>query len=225
MLMIPNFVGSKEELSEKCYLSAKVKGDVVYCACSRSVHLFTRDKKCMGIFGSGGKYIMRKHIANIVTGSRIIFSILLLFFPVFSAWFYFTYLLCGLTDMVDGTIARKTNTVSIFGARLDSAADFIFVVAALIKLLPVMNIPCWLWIWILVIAGIKIINFVSGYVCNKRFLVEHTIMNKITGFLLFVFPLTLSLIGLEYSAGVVCTIATFSAVQEGYYIRTGREIK
>ena len=28
--------------------------------------------------------------------------------------------------MVDGTVARKTNTVSEFGARLDTIADFIF---------------------------------------------------------------------------------------------------
>ena len=67
---------------------------------------------------------MKKHIANIVTSCRIIFSILMLFFPVFSPWFYVMYLLCGLTDMVDGTIARKTNTVSTFGARFDTAADF-----------------------------------------------------------------------------------------------------
>ena len=50
--------------------------------------------------------------------------------------------------MADGTIARKTNTDSKFGARLDSVADFIFVVAALIKLLPAMHIPQCLWIWV-----------------------------------------------------------------------------
>ena len=97
--------------------------------------------------------------------------------------------------------------------------------AALVKLLPVMNIPSWLWIWILIITVIKITNIISGFVCNKRFTVEHTVMNKITGFLLFVLPLTLFFIELKYSAVVVCTIATFSAVQEGHYIRTGQEIK
>ena len=171
------------------------------------------------------KIIMRKYIANIVTSCRIIFSILMLFFPAFSPWFYVMYLLCGLTDMVDGTIARKTNTVSTFGARLDTIADVILVLVALVKLLPVMNIPSWLWIWILIIAVIKITNIISGFVCNKRFTVEHTIMNKITGLLLFVLPLTLFFIELKYSAVVVCTIATFSAVQEGHYMRTGREIQ
>ena len=126
--------------------------------------------------------------------------------------------------MVDGTIARKTNTDSKFGARLDSVADFIFVVAALIKLLPVMQIPRWLWIWVTVIAIIKIMNAISGFICMKKFIVEHTIMNKITGLLLFLLPLTLAFIELNYSALVVCSIATIAAVQEGYFIRTGQEI-
>lgn len=174
---------------------------------------------------SGVKSVMRKYIANIVTSCRIIFSIVMLFVPVFSTWFYVMYLLCGLTDMVDGTIARKTNTASTFGAKLDTIADFIFVLAAMVKLLPVMNLPSWVWIWILIIAVIKILNIIVGLVCRKRLIAEHTIMNKITGLLLFLLPLTLVFIELKYSAGVVCTIATFSAVQEGYYIRIGREIR
>ena len=137
-------------------------------------------------------------MANIVTSCRILFSVLILFSSAFSAWFYTLYLLCGFTDMVDGTIARKTNTDSKFGARLDSVADFIFVVAALIKLLPAMHIPQCLWIWVAVIAIIKIYNIVSGLICSKRLIVEHTIMNKITGFLLFLFPMTLTFIKLEY---------------------------
>ena len=45
-------------------------------------------------------------IANFITGSRIIFSLAMLTFPVFSAGFYFFYMLAGFTDMIDGTIAR-----------------------------------------------------------------------------------------------------------------------
>lgn len=164
-------------------------------------------------------------MANIVTSCRIICSILLLFSPAFSAWFYSMYLLCGLTDMVDGTIARMTNTASKFGARLDTIADFLFVVAAFVKLLPAIHIPRWLWIWILVIAILKMINVISGFLYRKRFVVEHTILNKITGMLLFLLPLTLFFIELKYSAIVVCSVATFSAIQEGHFIRMGREIE
>ena len=126
--------------------------------------------------------------------------------------------------MIDGTIARKTKSITAFGSRLDSVADFVFVVAALIKLLPAMNIPNWLWCCVFVIVLVKIINLILGFLRNRRLTFEHTAMNKFTGFLLFLLPLTVSIIDLKYGANVVCVIAACSAIQEGYYIKTGREI-
>jgi len=163
---------------------------------------------------------MTKHIANIITGCRIFGSILLLFFPAFSVAFYIIYLLCGFSDMVDGTIARKTNSTSKFGSQLDTIADLIFVVVSLFKLLPAIHITQWLWIWGGVIAVIKIGNIIWGYVSKKQFISPHTIMNKATGLLLFLLPLTISFAEVKYTAIVVCSIATFSAIQEGVYIIT-----
>lgn len=164
-----------------------------------------------------------KHIANIITGFRIVFSIAILFFPPLSAAFYVLYTAAGLTDMIDGTVARKTNTVSEFGAKLDTIADLVFVAVCLIKLLPILDIPIWLTIWIAVIALIKVINILSGFVMKKKWIAPHTVMNKVTGALCFLMPFTLSFIDLQYSAIVVCAIATFAAIQEGHFIRTGRE--
>ena len=166
---------------------------------------------------------MRTQIANIITGCHIICSILLLFFPAFSLEFYVTYLLCGFSDMIDGAIARKTNSTSKFGSQLDTVADLIFIVVSMIKLLPVIHIPRWLWIWGGVIAVIKISNIIWGYVSKKQFISLHTIMNKVTGLLLFLLPLTISFVELKYTAIVVCSVATFSAIQEGFYIAKGCE--
>ena len=164
---------------------------------------------------------MIKNVANMLTSFRILGSILLLFFPVFSEAFYCIYLLCGFSDMIDGTIARKTNSASEFGAKMDTAADFVFLAVSLIKLLPTIYIPGWLWIWVSVIAIIKIGNIIMGYISKKHFISLHTIMNKVTGFLLFLLPLTVSFVELKYSSLVICSIATFSAIQEGVYIVTG----
>ena len=168
---------------------------------------------------------MAKHLANILTGCRILGSILLLIFPAFSVTFYITYLFCGLSDMIDGTIARKTNSTSKFGSQLDTIADLIFVAASLFKLLPVIHIPGWLWIWGGVIAVIKISNIIWGYVSKKQFISLHTIMNKVTGLLLFLLPLTVSFVELKYIAIAVCSIATLSAIQEGFYVITDSEPK
>ena len=148
----------------------------------------------------------------------------MMFIHMPSASFFILYMICGLSDVLDEMIARKTSTASDFGARLDTIADFMFAAVLLIKILSGIEVPVWLWIWIIIIAGIKIANIIIGVVCTKRLIVEHTLLNKITGMLLFLLPLTLFLVEFQYNAMVVCVVATFSAFQEGYYIRKGYEI-
>ena len=162
-------------------------------------------------------------MANTITFFRIAASIVLLFCPVFSPAFYVFYIAAGLSDMLDGFVARKINTASRFGARLDTIADFVLVVVCLIKLLPILSIPAWLYIWIGIIALIKVVNIVSGFAVQKRFVAVHSVMNKASGVLLFLLPLTIPAVPLRDSAIVTCAAATFAAIQEGYCIRTGRE--
>lgn len=159
-------------------------------------------------------------MANIITCLRIVCSVALLFFPAFSPAFYVLYAASGISDMIDGTVARKTGTVSEFGSKLDTAADFIMIVCCLIKLLPVLSVPTWLIVWTVVIAVIKAINLISGYVTRKELVVLHTVMNKVTGVLLFALVPTLNFIDLKYSGAAVCAVATFAAIQEGHLVRT-----
>lgn len=161
-------------------------------------------------------------MANIITGIRIVISVFLLFCPVFSQVFYILYITAGVSDIVDGTIARKTGTVSEFGSKLDTVADFVLVVVCMIKLIPVIQMSTWLLVWIIMIAVIKAINLISGYAMRKEMVVLHTAMNKVSGVMLFLLPLTLKVIDLKYSGSVVSAVATFAAIQEGHYIRIGK---
>lgn len=162
-------------------------------------------------------------MANTITAVRIVCSIALLVFPAFSPAFYTLYIVAGISDILDGTVARKTGTISAFGSKLDTVADFVMVLCCLIKLIPILHIPAWLIIWIIVIAAIKAINLISWYALRKELIALHTVMNKATGLLLFVLPLTLTAIDLKYSGAVVGAAATFAAIQEGLLIRTGLE--
>lgn len=144
----------------------------------------------------------------------------MLLFPVFSLGFYLCYFMAGITDMVDGMIARNLGVESEFGEKLDTIADFIFVISALYKLLPMTEIRMGIWIWIGVIAVIKVINIISGLLLQKKFVTVHSLANRIAGVALFLLPLTLSFVDIKYSAIVVCVLATFAAIQEGHYIRT-----
>ena len=163
-----------------------------------------------------------KSLANNITIVRILCSIVMLFFPAYSLAFFVLYITAGVSDMMDGWVARRTHTVSELGAKLDTIADIVFVVVCMVKLLPVLSIPVWLWVWIGIIALIKIINIISGFVVQKRFVSVHSTMNKVTGLLLFVFPLTITFLDLKYAAAVVCIFATFAAIQEGHFIRTSK---
>ena len=123
--------------------------------------------------------------------------------------------------MIDGTIARKTKSVSELGSRLDTVADSVFVAVCFVKILPIMEFPTWLWNWIVMIAIIKIGNVVWGLISNKKLVSIHTILNKVTGFILFLLPLTFSFIEQIYSS---CFMATLSAINEVYYTRIGKEV-
>ena len=162
-------------------------------------------------------------LANTITSIRIICSIALLFCAVLSPFFYVLYILAGLTDIADGWIARKTNTTSEFGSKFDSIADFIFFVICAIKLLPIMDIPIWIYCWASIIVCIKLVNAIYDYIVHERFIALHTMMNKFIGFLLFLFPFTLNIIDIGISTTILCLLATFAAIQEGYYIAKDTE--
>jgi CDP-diacylglycerol--glycerol-3-phosphate 3-phosphatidyltransferase len=158
-------------------------------------------------------------MANLITSIRILCSVALLFCAALSPWFYVLYIIAGVSDMVDGWVARKTNTVSDFGSKLDTIADIIFVVVCLVKLLPVLHLPVWIYVWVGIIAGIKVFNIVYSYVVRKQFLADHSILNKVTGALLFLLPLTLFVVDVKYSAAVVCMVATIAGIQEGVRVK------
>ena len=162
-----------------------------------------------------------KHIPNILSALRFLGSVCLLFCSPARVVFWVIYGLCGISDMLDGYLARKLHAESKAGAVLDSVADICFVACCAIKLIPVLQIPAWLWIWAGVIVLIKLVNQISALAVYKRPCFPHTLANKLTGLLLFLsVPLTFwTIIPITIVAGV----ATFAAVQEGHFIRTRKK--
>ena len=162
-----------------------------------------------------------KNIANYISVCRAIMSIMLAITDTFSIAFSIIYIYCGISDILDGFIARKSKNESKLGARLDSASDIIFVIVAIIKILPALNLSKGIIIWIVIIALIKIINVICSCIYHKKLLLLHTVANKITGCLLFVTPFIIVNTNSIIFEIIICSIATFAAVREGHYIRTG----
>ena len=160
-----------------------------------------------------------KNIANYISVSRSIMSIVLLIPETFSITFYIIYIYCGISDMLDGFVARKSKDESKIGARLDSAADIIFVIVAMIKILPALNLSKGIIIWTVIVALIKVTNVICAYIYYKKIVLPHTIANKITGFILFIAPFIIFNTNSIIFEIIICSVATFAAVQEGHYIR------
>ena len=164
---------------------------------------------------------MKRHIPNIITLSRIPMAVALPFVQSSSAVFWALYLLCGLSDVLDGAVARLAGTVSRLGERLDTIADIIFVAMWMVLFIPAINVGLWLWIWTGVIALIKVVNVISGLVMKKGFVAKHTPANKATGMLLFLLPMVILWEDIKVPYIIlVCLLATFAAIQEGHLTRT-----
>ena len=125
-------------------------------------------------------------LPNIITLLRIADSLGLLLCDVTSVAYWIIYALCGISDIADGWLARKLRCVTMKGALLDSLADICFVACCAWKLLPILELPQWLWLLAGVIVAIKVVNQLSALVMYGCCCFPHTLANKWAGFLLFI---------------------------------------
>lgn len=155
-------------------------------------------------------------LADSMTALRILASGCLLVLPMGSMWFLAVYTLAGLTDALDGWVARKTGTSSEFGARLDSIADLLFYGILLFRLFPVLcrRLPGEIWYAVGAILLIRLMAYGIAAAKYHRFASLHTWLNKLTGGAIFLLPYVLSGPGgIGYSWGV-CLIAFAASAEE-----------
>lgn len=155
-----------------------------------------------------------KYIPNTITILRILLSLILLFLKPFSSLFLIMYSACGFTDMIDGYIARKTNSSSSLGTILDSISDLIFMIAVIMSIIPAIRIPKEILLWILLIALIRIASILTAYFKYNTFAILHTYANKVSGFLLFLFPFFYKFINIYILGFTLCFITGISAIEE-----------
>jgi len=153
-------------------------------------------------------------MANIITLTRLILVPLFLLIEPFTTSFYLLYVFCGISDILDGYIARKTRSESPLGARLDSIADLGMVIILLTVLIPIIKLDMHYLIWMYAIILIRFISMIIVFLKYKQFGILHTYANKMTGLLLFVFPIIYHVSWFDFYAILLCLIATLSAVEE-----------
>jgi len=127
-------------------------------------------------------------MANIITGIRIICALGMLASPELNNVFFLFYILGGITDILDGPIARKTGKANSFGAKFDTIADFIFAIVVIYKVFQEVYLPNWIYIWIAVILIIKITSAILAFKKSNEIFANHSLLNKVCGVIVFLAP-------------------------------------
>ena len=164
-----------------------------------------------------------KHLANAFSVARIILIVPLLLSAENGFLFTILYLVIGLTDLLDGWIARKTDTATAFGAKLDTVADLLFFSAVIYLLFRLAGgfLHQYL-VWFIAILAIRLVGVLVAVLKYHSFVILHTLGNKITGLLLFAAPLFL-FYGCKNFIPLVFVVAGLSAVEEVLIHLTAKE--
>lgn len=155
-----------------------------------------------------------KQLPNTLSILRVLLSISLFTLKPLGLAFFIAYSLAGITDILDGFIARKTNSESLFGAKLDSIADMVMVCVLMIILLPIIDFKTYHIVWIIIIALIRVISLISTYIKFRQFTLIHSFLNKLTGLFLLSTPFLLLFPNYDRVINTACVIASFSAIEE-----------
>jgi len=170
-----------------------------------------------------------KTIVNLITTCRIIGAIFLLFVEPMSAVFFAIYIMCIVSDIIDGPIARKTNSATNFGALYDSIADIAFIAAVLFVFLPLLPSDPAFGLWIFYLVGVvvvtRLLTWAIGFAKYRTLTLLHTYANKGAGLIMASFPIFWALIGLTPAFLIVFAAAFLSAFEELIITIISKELK
>lgn len=157
---------------------------------------------------------IKQSIPNMITCLRIVFCVALAFLPLLSPLFFAVYLLAGISDILDGYLARRWRVSGRFGARLDSAADFLLCAVLIFRFLPAFSWPIWGLVWVGAIALLRFGALLVCYIRFRKIAFLHTYANKATGLLLLCFPFFLRWFDVDLTMLLLCSVASISALEE-----------
>jgi CDP-diacylglycerol--glycerol-3-phosphate 3-phosphatidyltransferase len=144
--------------------------------------------------------------ANRITLSRLALTVLFVL-ALNSSWHYartsalFIFLLAGVTDFIDGEVARRYGNVTNFGKLMDPLVDKIMMAAAFISLVPLNAIPAWAATAVVardfLITGVRMLATAKGRVLPAERLGKHKTSWQIVTVIFFL--VLLSALELRYA--------------------------
>ena len=159
---------------------------------------------------------MVNNLANVITFTRVVGSVLFVFIPIESDLFYVIYTYCGISDILDGFIARKTKTTSEFGSKLDGASDLLFYSFMMYKIWPYLEcyLPSYIWFMIWALVILRVINYIYIARTKKEFQSTHGVLNKATGLAMFFLPYVVRTRHFVKYSAITCLVALAAYIAE-----------
>lgn len=158
----------------------------------------------------------RHCIPNLLTFARMLLCIPLGMTETLSPLFYLLYTLIGISDILDGWLARRWHCTTPFGAQLDGAADLIAFGVIGWKIWPFLHFPAWLWELLVCIVCIRIGNLICARLKGHTYIFQHTPLNRLTGLILFLSIYLVETALFQGLAAGIAILALLAALQEGY---------
>lgn len=155
-------------------------------------------------------------LPNCITMFRIVGTACMVFTNPLKKAFYTIYTLCGISDILDGWIARRKNQTTELGSKLDSIADLTYYFVMALMILPelIRVLPGEIWYAVIAIVILRIASYLLVALRFHRFASTHTYGNKLTGAGVFGIPYFIATeFGVVYCI-IACTVAGLATVEE-----------
>jgi cardiolipin synthase len=133
--------------------------------------------------------------------------------------FLVLFLIAGLSDFLDGYLARRYKITSSLGHFLDTLADVPFYLSALIiLLLTYPNVLNEWFVWILIFVLTSFLPLLSSLYTYKKIVFEHTKLYKLLSSLLFMVVIASLFMNVSVMIPVIITGYIIAHIQLSYII-------
>jgi len=122
------------------------------------------------------------NLPNILTLIRVLLTpvFVILIINKYFGWALLTFAVAGITDGLDGLIARLTHQRTELGAYLDPIADKLLTFAAFISLAIIEMIPSWLVVIVITRDIMILVGFLVMFLTNHHPKINPSLLSKMT---------------------------------------------
>lgn len=155
------------------------------------------------------------NIPNLLSITRVLSCGFFLVIGENKILFLLLVVLIGITDVLDGYIARKYKCESEIGAQLDSVGDFVFYI----------SLVAYLWVFkkelildkmeiLLLAVSVKFLPLLLSLIRNKKIVFLHTLLNKMSGLIVLIGIVLVVLFNRSEIINLIAVIIIIAGIEE-----------